>query len=293
MNLNPFSDKDLKAIATKSMDVQEVLRQLEILRQGAKSIRLIKPASPGDGIVQIPLDEREALISFHEQAAEGGRMLKFVPASGVASRMFRDWFSWYQQGRIGSAEPAVKFLENIIKFPFYEDLKKAMALKGEDTERCIRERKYGDILEFILTSRGLNYNWLPKALLKFHIYPDKTRTALEEHLVEAALYVRDAQNVCRIHFTVSEEHESKFRDYLSQTQGYFEKRLGVKYERVITTQHPSTDTIAVDMENKPIRDRSGKLMFWPGGHGALLRILTILMATSSSSRTLIILFLTV
>ncbi len=83
MNLNPFSDKDLKAIATKSMDVQDVLRQLEILRQGAKSIRLIKPASPGDGIVQIPLDEREALISFHEQAAEGGRMLKFVPASGV------------------------------------------------------------------------------------------------------------------------------------------------------------------------------------------------------------------
>jgi len=205
MNLNPFSDKDLKAIATKGMDVQEVLRQLKILHRGAKSVRLSRPACAGDGIVQIHPDEKERLVSLHEQAAEGGRMLKFVPASGVASRMFKDWYSWYQQGTVGSAEPVVKFLENIIKFPFYEDLKKAMALKGEDTERCIRERKYGDILEFILTSKGLNYNWLPKALLKFHIYPDKTRTALEEHLVEAALYVRDAQNVCRIHFTVSEE----------------------------------------------------------------------------------------
>lgn len=271
MNLNPFSDEDLKAIATKGMNVQEVLGQIEIFRRGTKPVRLIRPACAGDGIVQIHPDEKEQLVSLHEQAAEGGRMLKFVPASGVASRMFKDWYSWYQKGRIDSAEHVVKFLEDIIKFPFYEDLKKVMALKGEDTERFIHEGKYADILEFILTSRGLNYNWFPKALLKFHVYPEQTRTALEEHLVEAALYVQDAQNVCRIHFTISEEHESKVRDYLSQTQGYFEKRFGVKYEMVITTQHPSTDTIAVDMENKPIRDRSGKLMFWPGGHGALLK----------------------
>jgi hypothetical protein len=138
MNLNPFSDKDLKAIAKKGMDVQEVLRQLDILHRGARSVRLSRPACAGDGIVQIHSDEKEQLVSLHEQAAEGGRMLKFVPASGVASRMFKDWYSWYQQGRIGSAEPAVKFIKNIIKFPFYEDLKKAMALKGEDTERCIR-----------------------------------------------------------------------------------------------------------------------------------------------------------
>jgi hypothetical protein len=271
VNLNPFSEEDLKAITAKGIDIQEVLRQLKILRQGTKPVRLIRPACARDGIVEIDPDERGKLVPLHEQAAEEGRMIKFVPASGVASRMFKNWYSWYQKGRIDSVEPVVKLLENITKFPFFEDLKEVMALKGEDAERCIRERKYADILEFILTSRGLNYNWLPKALLKFHIYSDKTRTALEEHLVEAALYVRDAQNVCRVHFTVSEEHESKFRDYLSQTHGYFEKRFGVKYETVITIQHPSTDTIAVDTGNRPIRDRSGKLMFWPGGHGALLK----------------------
>ena len=271
MSLSFFSGEDLKAIAAKGIGAQEVLSQLETFRRGAKPVRLIGPARPGDGIVQIPPDEREGLISLHEQAAEKGRMLKFVPASGVASRMFKEWYSWYQKGSVDSAEGAIKFLEDIVKFAFYEDLREAMALEGEDVERCIREKRYGDILEFILTRRGLNYAWLSKALLKFHIYPGHSRTALEEHLVEAALYVQDAQNICRIHLTVSEEHESRFSELLSRTQGYYEKLYGVKYEIVMTTQYPSTDTIAVDMENKPVRDKSGKIIFWPGGHGALLK----------------------
>jgi hypothetical protein len=271
MSLSFFSGEDLKAIAAKGINVQEVLRQLEAFRRGAKPVRLIGPTRLGDGIVQIPLDEREALISLHEQAAKRGRMLKFVPASGVASRMFKDWYSWYQKGDVDSAEGAIKFFEDIVKFAFYEDLRKVMALEGEDVERCIHEGRCADILEFILTPRGLNYAWLSKALLKFHIYPEQTRTALEEHLVEAALYVQDAQNVCRIHFTVSEEHESRFSELLSRTQGYYEKLFGVKYEIAVTIQHPSTNTIAVDMENKPVRDKRGKIIFWPGGHGALLK----------------------
>lgn len=271
MGLSFFSDKDLKAIAEKGVDVQEVLKQLEIFRRGTKPVRLIRPARVGDGIVQIHPEEIDELVSLHEQAAERGRMLKFVPASGVASRMFKDWYSWYQKGGVASAGGAVDFLENVVKFAFYEDLKKVMASEGEDVERCIREGRGADILEFILTPRGLNYTWLPKGLLKFHIYPGQARTALEEHLVEAALYVRDAQKVCRIHFTVSEEHESRFINVLSGIRGYYEKLFAVKYEIAVTTQHPSTDTVAVDMENKPVLDRSGKIMFWPGGHGALLK----------------------
>jgi hypothetical protein len=271
MGLSFFSDKDLKAIAEKGVDVQEVLKQLEIFRRGTKPVRLIRPARVGDGIVQIHPEEIDELVSLHEQAAERGRMLKFVPASGVASRMFKDWYSWYQKGGVAWAGGAVDFLENVVKFAFYEDLKKVMASEGEDVERCIREGRCADILEFILTPRGLNYTWLPKGLLKFHIYPGQARTALEEHLVEAALYVRDAQKVCRIHFSVSEEHESRFINVLSGIRGYYEKPFAVKYEIAVTTQHPSTDTVAVDMENKPVLDRSGKIMFWPGGHGALLK----------------------
>ena len=119
---------------TKGINVQEVLRQLEIFRRGTKPLRLIRPVCLGDGIVQIPPDEREAFVSLHDQAAEKGRMLKFVPASGVASRMFKDWYGWYQQGKFDSAERPNKFLGNIVKFAFYDDLKEVMASEGEDVE---------------------------------------------------------------------------------------------------------------------------------------------------------------
>ena len=271
MCLSYFSDEDLKTISAKGTDLQEVLAQLETFRRGTRPLRLIRPAYPGDGIVQIPLDEREVLVSFHDQAAEEGRMLKFVPASGIASRMFKDWYSLYQQGEFNSAERPVKFLENLVKFAFYDDLREVMASEGKDVENCIHEGRYVDILEFILTSRGLNYAWLPKALLKFHIYPGHTRTALEEHLVEAALYVRDARNICRIHFTVSEEHKFRFTDLLSRIKRYYESLFNVRYEIETTVQHSSTDTIAVDTENRPFRDRNGKIIFRPGGHGSLLK----------------------
>jgi hypothetical protein len=271
MCLSYFSEEDLKTISAKGTDLQELLAQLETFRRGTRPLRLIRPAYPGDGIVQIPLDEREVLVSFHDQAAEEGRMLKFVPASGVASRMFRDWYSWYQKGRFDSNEGASKFLEDVVKFAFYDDLREVMASEGKDVENCIHKGRYVDILEFILTSRGLNYAWLPKALLKFHIYPGHTRTALEEHLVEAALYVRDARNICRIHFTVSEEHKFRFTDLLSRIKRYYESLFNVRYEIETTVQHSSTDTIAVDTENRPFRDRNGKIIFRPGGHGSLLK----------------------
>ena len=128
-----------------------------------------------------------------------------------------------------------------------------------------------DILEYILTPRGLNYAWLPKALLKFHSYAGHNRMAMEEHLVEAAYYVRDDKNICRIHFTVSEEHKSLFLEKFGPAKNHYERLLGVSYDVGVTIQSSSTDTIAVDMENRPFRDRSGKIVFRPGGHGALLQ----------------------
>ena len=271
MSLRVFSEEDLQAIVAKGIDAVEVLRQLEIFRRGVDPVKLIRPARIGDGIVQITPDERDTFVFLHNQAAERGRMLKFVPASGAASRMFKDWHSCYRWGRFDSAERSVKFLQDIVKFAFYDDLKDVMAVDGQKIESCIHNGKCADILEYVLTPRGLNYAWLPKALLKFHKYPGRNRTAMEEHLVEAAFYVRDARNICRTHFTVSEEHESRFRDLLFRVSGYYEHLYGVSYEVAVTIQHPSTDTIAVDMENRPFRDRNGKILFRPGGHGAILQ----------------------
>ncbi len=269
--LKLFSEKDLQTIAARGIDIAEVLRQLEIFRGRVEPIKLIRPARIGDDIVQVTPEDRELLVSLHNRAAGRGRMLKFVPASGAASRLFKDWQTAYHRGSFDSDESSAKFLLNISKFAFYDDLKDVMALHGHDIEGYTRDRRCADILAYILTRKGLNYAWLPKALLKFHIYPGRNRTATEEHLVEAALYVRDDRNICRAHFTVSEEHESQFRDLLSRVKGDYEDLYGVSYEISVTVQLPSTDTIATDMNNRPFRDRKGEILFRPGGHGALLQ----------------------
>jgi len=271
MSLRFFSEEDLQAIAAKGIHPAEILRQLEIFRTGVERVKLIRPARIGDGIRQVMRGEKDALVSLHDQAAGRGRMLKFVPASGAASRMFEEWQSCSLRGKFDSEESSDKFLQDIVKLAFYDDLKHIMASDGKNIEGYIRDKRCFDILEYILTPRGLNYAWLPKALLKFHIYPGHNRTAMEEHLVEAAFYVRDDRSICKIHFSVSEEHESQFKDLLYRLKGDYENLFGVNYEVDVTTQLPSTDTIATDMEGRPFRDRSGKILFRPGGHGALLQ----------------------
>jgi hypothetical protein len=271
MSLRFFSEEDLQAIAAKGIHRTEILRQLEIFRRGLEPIKLVRPARIGDGIVQVISEEKDTLVSLHDQAAGIGRMLKFVPASGAASRMFKDWQNPYLHGKFDSDEIAAKLFRDIVKFAFYDDLKHVMAEHGQNVEGLVRDKSYVDILEYVLTPKGLNYGSLPKALVKFHIYPGHNRTAMEEHLVEAAFYVRDDRSICKIHFTISEEHESQFSDMLYRVKNDYENLFGVNYEIDVTIQLASTDTITTDMEGRPFRDRSGKILFRPGGHGALLQ----------------------
>jgi hypothetical protein len=270
MSLGVFSEEDLRAMSARGIDPAEALHQLEIFRRGVAPSRLLRPARVGDGIVQITPNERKALISLHDQAAGQGRMLKFVPASGAASRMFTEWQSCCRT-KSSDARGSENFLRDLSRFAFYDDLKEVMARNGQDVHHYVRDQRCIDILEYILTAKGLNYASLPKALLKFHSYAGHNRTAMEEHLVEAAYYVRDDKNICRIHFTVSGEHEALFLDKLGPAKSYYEHLFGVGYDVGVTIQHPSTDTIAVDTENRPFRDGSGKIVFRPGGHGALLQ----------------------
>jgi hypothetical protein len=266
-----LSKEDLRAIREKGIEEAEVRKQIDIFEKGVKPARLDRPAKVGDGIILISPDERGELLSLHDSAAGDGRMLKFVPASGAASRMFKDWHGCYRSGRFDSEGQETSFLRNLPRFAFYGDLKEVMARDGRDLQHIVREKRCDDILEYILTPKGLHYAWLPKALLKFHSYPGGNRTAMEEHLVEAALYVRDREKICRIHFTVSEEHESRFREEIERVRGLYEKHFDLRYEIAVSIQHPSTDTIAVDPENRPFHDREGRILFRPGGHGALLR----------------------
>jgi len=265
-----LSASDIEHIRARGATEEKVLRQIDLCRLGAVTVNLDRPATVGDGIIQVADKEREGLVALHDEAARAGRFLKFVPASGAASRMFREWHSVFNQGGFTSGEDRETFLTRLPRYAFYGDLGEALSMAGHDLGDLVARGRGLEILDFILNDKGLHYAWKPKALLKFHQYVDRARTALEEHLVEAALYAKDGSGLCRIHFTVSEEHLEPVKKLLGQVSGLYEKRFGARFEIGLSVQGESTDTVAVDLENRPFRDRDGRLLFRPGGHGALL-----------------------
>ncbi|MFB3925815.1 MAG: DUF4301 family protein [Syntrophales bacterium] len=266
-----FSAADIEYIDTQGVSVNQVETQIRIFEKGTFFYRLNRPCTINDGIMVVPGSEREELIRIYDREADKGRMLKFVPASGAASRMFQEWSRYHNRGNCDEhAGFKDRFLKSLPQYAFYPDLEETMHRKRVDLDEFIKRGKCAEILEFILTPRGLNYSNLPKALLKFHKYPDGNRTPLEEHLVEAALCVRDARGICRLHITVSQEHKRLLKQYLKRIVRHYEEKYGVLFDIQISVQALSTNTIAVDMENVPFRNHKGRFVFRPGGHGALL-----------------------
>jgi hypothetical protein len=270
--------EDREQIAAHELSVEEVERQLAIFRRGVPPVRLNRPCRVGDGIVGLPEAEHPPLLAAHEEARRTLRLMKFTPASGAASRMFREWYRCLDAEGFDDGESRAAFAGDLRRYAFFPDLRERIAAAGGDLEALLRNREDAAILRFILTKEGLDYGSLPKALLKFHTCPEGNRTALEEHLVEAAQYTRDAADISRVHFTVSREHESAVRLHLSRVVPGYESRLGTRFAIGLTTQDPETDTIAVDPDHRPFRTEEGRLVFRPGGHGALLANLDTLDA---------------
>jgi hypothetical protein len=257
-----FTDKDLKQIQARQSDTRILLAQIENFKHGFPFIKAVKAATPGDGILQLNAEQLAHYQDIFQKKAKN--LLKFVPASGAASRMFKALYSAKDEGKIDKS--VEQFDKETEKFAFYKSLKKHM--KGSDLQAK---------LEALLSPDGLNYGQMPKGLLEFHAYPDQVRTAIEEHLVEGALYANSKGRV-RLHFTVSPEHRKKFKSLIDAVKARYEEKYSVKYSISFSEQKPSTDTLAVDLNNEPFRDKSGKLLFRPAGHGALLENLNDLRA---------------
>jgi len=168
------------------------------------------------------------------------------------------------------------FHDCLPQFAFYPELQELCAARGANLEDLLAARRYREILYQVLTEAGLHYQDLPKALIKFHAYGDASRTPLEEHLVEAAAYVQDQSGDCRLHLTILPRHRQIFQRFLDRIKPALEKRFGCRFTVDFSFQHPATDTLAVDAENRPFRDGQGHLVFRPGGHGALLENLQYL-----------------
>jgi hypothetical protein len=269
---------------TLGITERQVISQLEAFQRASPYLRLKRPCTIADGIHAISEGELAALSELHREAANQGRCLKFVPASGAATRMFQLplWF-YTHEPRISRDEIArraeageAKFkdllavINSIDHFAFFNDLKEVMANADLDIRALLERDESEKIFEYLLTPRGLKYANLPKGMLKFHQYPDGSRTAFEEHLVEAAEYVRDAQGICRLHFTISQEHREDFEVLLQKVRSLYEGKNRVRFQVDFSIQRQSTDTIAVDLENRPFRLADGSLHFRPAGHGALL-----------------------
>ncbi|MEI6435262.1 MAG: DUF4301 family protein [Bacteroidota bacterium] len=276
-----FSETDLEQIQRKGMKLPAIEKQIEHFINGFPFINLARPALANDGIVS--LDEHQ-LAMYHRKFEESlpfTRVVRFVPASGAASRMFKHLFEFatvYSPGKEGDDllnkdqgfNSVFYFIHHIEEFAFYLNLSEKLEEAGNPIAKLLREKDYSTIIDFLLGAKGLDYSNLPKALLKFHDYPAGARTAAEEHLVEAAEYTRDSEGISRIHFTISPEHQQKFLDMFDDVKAIYEYRLGVQFEISYSIQKPASDIIAVDEKNNPVRDDQGRLLFRPGGHGALI-----------------------
>jgi hypothetical protein len=284
-----FTDKDIQQIKSKGISVETVERQIERFKTGFPYVRLAAPAVPGNGIRVFDDSEVNELERYFDENKDDYEILKFVPASGAASRMFKKLFA-FRQSFSGSAEEIAAlekeedlqsvgyFFKNLHKFAFYPLLAEAMKKDGLDPENLREKKDYNTILDYLLTDKGLGYGKLPKALLHFHQYPDGPRRAFEEHLVEAAHYATDKNGMARVHFTVSPEHQKAFEEAVESVREKYEKRFGVHFHIDFSQQKTSTDTVAVDMENRPFRNEDGSLLFRPGGHGALIENLNDLQS---------------
>ena len=277
-----FAERDHQQFCEKSISPKLVEEQLAIFRRGVPFQQLDRPCTNGDGITSLSSSELDYYANLFHHTMLSGRVTKFVPASGAATRMFKTLLAYWNtasadtRDETGTRLPSEsnqndchRFFENMASFAFFDDLAAAVSKEGLTISHLLRAREYRPILHHLLFSPGLNYARLPKGLIKFHQYPQQSRTPLEEHIFEGLEYAKDSKNTVRLHFTVSPEHQEMVEEYLSAIRSHFDTNA-LLLEMTCSQQQSSSDTLAVDLQNQPFRGNNGRLVFRPAGHGALL-----------------------
>lgn len=272
-----FSASDKQQMAALGLSETAVAHQIENFRKGFPPTELVAAATvENGGILHMDDEAINRYAAYYKKASTGKRILKFVPASGAATRMFKDLYAFTAtyfgvDYKIGNDYPEVKeFLEKIRTFAFFDDLVACMERSKADFNDYMQRADYASIINFLLKEQYMGYGSLPKGLLKFHKYGHLQRTPLEEHIVEGAEYARMSDGNVNIHFTVSPEHRALFRKKIAEVKHYYEEAFHVKLNITFSEQKHYTDIIAVDEQNNPVRDDNGNIVFRPGGHGALI-----------------------
>ncbi len=243
---------------------EAVEQQISKFQQGFPPLPILRAAAVGDGILRLSQTELKAAEAHYQSQLDALKVVKFVPASGAATRMFKELFEFVGEDKRTAGID--KLLDNIEKFAFYPELK-AILPEGASDKQIVSA----------IIGEGLEYGSKPKGLVTFHSYEGGNRKAIEEHLVEAAIYGSN-NGVANIHFTVSPEHRAAFVALLDAVVPRHEAAYGVNYNISFSEQSPATDTVAVNPDNTLFRTNAGALLFRPAGHGALLENLNAIDA---------------
>ncbi|WP_128547396.1 DUF4301 family protein [Larkinella soli] len=252
-----FTEQDQHQILSQGATLDLVEKQIKHFVDNFPYLPVIKAATVGDGIIRVSEQDLDGIVTRFDRQAAALSLMKFVPASGAATRMFKSLFAALEGKNDKSVD---EFFARLPDFAFYDALK--AVLTADESDRPA-------VLKALLTEDGLDYGSLPKGLLQFHQYPEGPRTPVEEHLVEGAVYANSGGRV-RIHFTVSPEHRSRFEELIERVVPDYEAKLGVTYEVTFSEQKKATDTLSVNPDNTPFRNSDGTLLFRPAGHGALI-----------------------
>lgn len=276
-----FTPDDLQQIKDRGSDLASVQEQIKNFDQGFPFLNLEKAATPAAGIRVIDSQAISDLSTLYDNAAADKKIVKFVPASGAASRMFKLLFNFLElagdpvqtEKEVGASSDMQSigyFFAHIQDFAFASSLEIELKKHKKSIQSCLQQKDYSSILTNLLLDDGMGYGSAPKGLLEFHSYPEGTRTPAAEHLAEGAKYACSAHRQVHIHFTVSPEHRQAFEKHIRDLLPVFENAYKIKYVITFSEQHAYTDTIAVDPDNKPFRNGDGSLLFRPAGHGALI-----------------------
>lgn len=275
-----LTEKDSELLMRKGISKQQLEDQLSMLKNGFPYLKIDSAVTPGHGLtVASPELVKQSEEMWKKYLAGGAKVMKMVPASGAASRMFKDLFS-FLNGKSDKPDNDFmkKFFANIEKFAFFPKLNfLCLQIHGLSIDSLVKEGRYKDVIDLLLTKAGMNYGKLPKALLEFHKEMGGSRTPLQEHLAEGAQYATGNDGTVHLHFTVSSEHVPLVETKLEEIKAVMEHAYGVDYDISLSVQKPSTDTVASNMDGTPYRE-NGDFFFRPGGHGALIENLNDLDA---------------
>ena len=276
-----LNEKDQQLLKSYEITESKLSEQLANFKNGFEAAKLVKAATVDDGIIRLDNSLLQKYIDLWEQNKNEYKIIKFVPASGAASRMFKDLFE-FKTSYKGETEQYKQLSENkefgsmyyffkhLDEFPFWQKLKEKYVQNDACVEEDLVKKEFAKVLGFILDEKGLNFGFLPKGLIQFHQYPTEIRKAFDEHFVEAANYA-SSNNLANLHFTVSPEHQSLFEEQYAKVKEKFEKKYNISYNVNFSNQKHSTDTVAVTLENEIVRNENNEILFRPGGHGALIQ----------------------